>query len=96
MFYDANDCDIAICVYDNTPYASSSNLDAVINKLEESTNNLFQWCRNNHMKAIAEKCHLLVTGNYEVSANINEFEIESSKNSIDTRLSFEHHITSLS
>ena len=48
------------------------------------------------MKAIAEKCHLLVTGNYEVSANINEFEIESSKNSIDTRLSFEHHVTSLS
>ena len=53
------------------------------------------------MKANADKCHLLVTGNYEVSANINEFEIESSKKekllgiSIDTTLSFEHHITSL-
>ena len=94
--FDTNDCDIASYADHNTPYASSSNLDAVINKLDESTNNLFQWCRNNHMKAIAEKCHLLVTGNYEVSANINEFEIESSKNSIDTRLSFEHHITSLS
>ena len=70
-------------------------------KLEESTNNLFQWFRNNHMKANADKCHLLVTGNYEVSANINEFEIESSKKekllgiSIGTTLSFEHHITSL-
>ena len=45
--------------------------------------------------------YLLVTGNYEVSANINKFEIESSKKekllgiSIDTTLSFEHHITSL-
>ena len=54
------------------------------------------------MKANADKCHLLVTGNYEVSANINEFEIESSKKekllgiSIDARLSFDHHITSLS
>ena len=63
-------------------------------------NNLFQWFRNNHMKTNADKCHLLVTGNYEVSANINEFEIESSKKekllgiSIDTTLSFEHHITS--
>ena len=53
------------------------------------------------MKANADKCHLLVTGNYKVSANINEFEIESSKKekllgiSIDTTLSFEHHITSL-
>ena len=101
MFYDIDDCDIASYADDNTPYASSSNLDALINKLEESTNNLFQWFRNNHMKANADKCHLLVTGNYEVSANINEFEIESSKKekllgiSIDTTLSFEHHITSL-
>ena len=79
MFYDINDCDIASYADDNTPSVSSSNLDALINKLEESTNNLFQWFRNNHMKANADKCHLLVTGNYEVSANINEFEIESSK-----------------
>ena len=53
------------------------------------------------MKGNADKCHLLVTSNYEVSTNINEFEIESSKKekllniSIDTRLSFEHHITPL-
>ena len=101
MLHDINGCDIASYADDNTPYASSSNLDAVINKLEESTNNLFQWFRNNHMKANADKCHLLVTGNYEVSANINEFEIESSKKekllgiSIDTRLSFKHHYFSL-
>ena len=47
------------------------------------------------------ECHLLVTDNYEVSANINESEIESSEKekllgiSIDAALSFEHHITSL-
>ena len=62
---------------------------------------MFQWLENNHMKVNADKCHFLVTGNYEVSANINEFETESSKRekllgiSIDTTLSFEHHITSL-
>ena len=101
MFYDIVDCDIASYADDNAPYASSSNLDALINKLEESTNNLFQWFRNNYIKANADKCHLLVTGNYETSANIDEFEIESSKKekllgiSIDTTLSFEHHITSL-
>ena len=53
------------------------------------------------MKANADKCHLLVTNNYEVFANINESETDSSKKekllgiSIDTRFSFEHHITSL-
>ena len=94
MFYDINDCDIASYADDNTPSVSSSNLDALINKLEESTNNLFQWFRNNHRKANADKCHLMVTSNYEVSTSINEFEIESSKNekllgvSIDTTLSF--------
>ena len=101
MFYDIDDCDIASNVDDNTPYASSSNLDALINKPEESTNNLFHWFRNNHIKANTDKCHLLFTGNHEVSVNFNEFEIESSKNkkllgiSIDTTLSFEHHVTSL-
>ena len=101
MFSDIDDCDIASYADDNTPYASSINLDALINKIEECTNNLFQWFRNNHMKANADKCHLLVTGNYYVSANINEFEIESSKKEtllgilIDTALSFEHYITSL-
>ena len=52
-------------------------------------------------KANANKFHLLATGNYEVSAYINEFGIESSKKekllgtSIGTALSFEHHITYL-
>ena len=101
MFYDTDDLDIASYADDNTHYASSSNLDALINKPEESINSLFQWFRNNYMKVNADKCHLLVTGNYEISANINQFEIESSKKqkilgiSIDTALSFERHITSL-
>ena len=79
MFYDINDCDIASYANNNSPYPSSSNLDAVIKKLEGSTNNLFQCFRNNPMKVNDDKCYLLLTVNNEVSANINEFEIESSK-----------------
>ena len=45
MFYDIDCCDIMSYADDNTPYASSSNLDAFIKKLEESTNKLFQWFR---------------------------------------------------
>ena len=77
IFFDTNDCNTTIYADDNAPYANSSNLDAVINKLEENTNNLFQWFRNNHMKGNADKLHLLVKGNCEDSANINEFEIGS-------------------
>ena len=53
MFYEFNDCDIA----------SNNNLDAIINKLKESTNNFFLWFRNNHLKANADRCNILVTGN---------------------------------
>ena len=78
-FYDINYCNIASYADDNTPYTSGKDFDAVISKLEESSMNLFQWFRNNHMKANADKRHLLVIGKYEVFANINEFEIERSK-----------------
>ena len=77
MFYYIDDCDIGSYADHNTLYANSSNLDAVTNKPEESTNNLFQWFRNNHMKANAEKRHFLFTVNYVVSATIDKFEIES-------------------
>ena len=53
MFYDINDCDIASYADDNTHSVSSSTLDALINKLEESTNKLFQWFRNNPMRTNA-------------------------------------------
>ena len=101
MFYDNTDCDIASYADDNTPYCSSFSLDKVINKLEASTNNLFKWFHENHMKANADKCHLLVTTKSAVSANIGEFVINNSNEEkllgikIDTKLSFENHVSSL-
>ena len=53
------------------------------------------------MKANADKCHLLATCNYEISGNINEFEIESSEIekllgiSIDTTLFLASYYTPL-
>ena len=78
MFYDNTDCDIASHADDNTPYCSSFSLDKVINKLEACTNNLFKWFHENHMKANADKCHLLVTTKGAVSTNIGEFVINNS------------------
>ena len=77
MFYDNNDCGIAKCADDNTPYCSSFILDKAINKLEASTNNLFEWFHENHMKANAGKCHQLVTTKSAVSTNIGEFVINN-------------------
>ena len=92
-FYDNTDFDIASYADDNTRYCSSFSLDKVITKLEACTNNLFKWFRENHMKANADKCHLLVTTNGAVSANMGEFVINKSNEEkllcikIDTKLS---------
>ena len=43
MFYDIDECDIASYADDNTPYTSDFNLEKVIQKLELTSNNLFEW-----------------------------------------------------
>ena len=76
MFCDTDDCNIASYANGNTPSANSNNLDALINKLEGSTNNLFQWFRNNHIKGNADKCHLLVT---EILTNLKLKAVKKKK-----------------
>ena len=101
MFYYNTDCDIASYADDNTPYCSSFSLDKVVNKLEAYINNLFKWFHESLMKVNADKCHLLVTTNSAVSANIEEFVINNSNEEkllgikIDTKLSLENHVSSL-
>ena len=101
MFYDIDICDIASYADNNTPYTSDFNLEEVIQKLELTTNNLFEWWKNNHMKANAGKCHLLVTKDTDATAKIGEFNVENSKEEkllgvkIDSKLSFEINVSSL-
>ena len=65
------------------------------------TNNLFEWFKNNDMKANADKCHLLVPRDTDVTIKIGEFEVKNGREGkllgvkIDTKLSFENHFSSL-
>ena len=43
MFYDIDNCAIAIYFDDNAPYTNDFKLEEVIQKLELVTNNLFEW-----------------------------------------------------
>ena len=53
------------------------------------------------MKANADKCHLLVTRDTDVTAKIGEFDVENSREEkllgikTDSKLSFEIHVSSL-
>ena len=79
MSYDIDICDIASYADDNTPYSSDFNLEEVIQKLELTTNNFFEWFKNNHMKPNADKCHLLVTRDTDVTVKIGEFDVHNSR-----------------
>ena len=101
MFYHIDKCDIVRYADNNTPYTSDVNLKEVIQKLELTTNNLFEWFESNHITANADKCHLLVTRDTDVTAKIGELDVENSREEellgvkIDTKLSFENHVSSL-
>ena len=78
IFFDIIECDIASYPEDNTPYNFGFNLDNVIRNLEKSTNFLLNWFRENHMKANADKCHLLVSSDESCTAKIEDFNIKTS------------------
>ena len=101
LFFDIIQCDIASYADDNTPYNFDFNLDNVISNLKKSTNSLLNWFRENHLKANADKCHLLVSSDESCTAIIENFSIKNSTEEkllwvkFDSNLSFENHVNSL-
>ena len=101
MFYDIDNCNIASYADSNTPYTNDFSLKEVIKNLELTTNNLFEWFKNNQMKVNADKYHLLVTRDTDVTAKIGELDVKNSMEEkllgvkIDSKLSFENHVSSL-
>ena len=85
---------------DNTPYNFGFNLDNVISNLEKSTNSLLNWFRENHMKANADKCHLLVSSDESCTAKIEDFSTKNSTRekllgvNFESNLFFKSHVTS--
>ena len=72
-----------------------------MSNLEKSTNSLLNWFKENHMKANADKCHLLVSSDESCTAKIEDFSIKNRTEEkllgvrFDSNLSFENHVTSL-
>ena len=83
---------------DSTPYVSGRNIEEVIALLEEVSNYIFQWFRDNEFQGNASKCHALLSSDKKVHVNIDNAKIENSKFekllgvTLDSRLTFEKHI----
>ena len=98
IFYFINDVDMANYADDNTPYASACNLEHLLNTLENETNTLFNWFRNNEMKPNADKSHLIIINSVEeTSVRLNNETITNSKSvdllgiKIDKNLNLKGH-----
>ena len=98
LFLIMENIDIASYADDNTPYTTGNSIEEVIQKLENAAKTLFQWFRDNQMKANPDKCDFLCSSNREVSLAIENQIIKNSKFEkllgikLDSKLNFNSHI----
>ena len=79
FFFIIEKFDIANFADDNTPYVTGNNISSVVNLSEEVACAIFQWFKDNEMKANAEKCHVLLNASNELTVKINEVQIKDSQ-----------------
>ena len=88
-------------IFPATPYMIADNVDDLITSLEQASNGLFEWFKNNLLKSNADKCHLLVSTNDRVSINVDGFKIDKSDTEkllgvkFDKKLTFDDHISDI-
>ena len=98
LFLIMENIDIASYADDNTPYTIGNSIEKVIQKLENPAQTLFQWFRDNQMKASPDKFHFLCNSNSEVSLTIETQKIKNGKFEkllgikLDSKLSFNSQI----
>ena len=101
LFFTVNSTDIPNYAYDNTLYATNSDIGSLIIPLEEVLRSLLTWFDNKLMKSNADKCHLLVSSNEKVAIKIGYHKIANTKREkfldahLDGELSFDYHISEI-
>ena len=87
LLFNINVCDLFLPEYsseftnfldDTTPFECGKNYDVVINKLEDTTEKLFNWFQCSNFKVNATKYHLFLSPYTPLTIKIKESAIESS------------------
>ena len=63
LLLECEDDNISSYADDTTPYSCAQDISSVISELQRIAKKNFDWCRNNHMKANPEKCHVILSSN---------------------------------
>jgi len=101
LFFIVDDMNIASYADDNTPYMAENNIDGIIESLEQASEKLFDWFKNNLFKSNADKCHVLISTNDNVDVNVSGFNITNSECEkllgvkFDRNLNFDSHISDI-
>ena len=66
LFFVVKDIDIASYADDSTPFIVENNIDNVIASLEQVSDALFNWLKNNRLKNNSHKWYVLVSTNKPV------------------------------
>ena len=98
MFYEYEDFGIENYSDDTRLYTCAPHSGTVVSKLQSTSDKLFTWFKNNHMKANLEKSHLLLSSKTPSESPFQESSIKSSTKEtllgalIDSKLRFDTHI----
>ena len=96
LLFILSEIDIANYADDNTPYTSSNDVSGLIKNLEEASKKLFKWFDDSLMKGIPDKCHLLVSTNYNVKIRIgNTKRAKLLDIQFDNKLSFDYRLSEI-
>ena len=101
LFLECDDDNITSYADDTTPYSCAQDISSVISELQRITKKFFDWCRNNHMKANPEKCHVILSSNTQREIRFANASIASSPSekllgiTLDSELKFEEHINKI-
>ena len=101
LFFIIKDIDIARYADDTTPFIVKYNIETFIASLEQVSEDLFNWFKNNRLKRNADKCHVLVSTNKSIGVKIGNYTIDNSECEkllevkIDVDLNFSDHISDL-
>ena len=101
MFLFVSNIGIANYAENNTPHAPKNYLETVLTDIEQGSDILLKWFKDNLLKANPEKYHLLVNTKEKRHLNTREIEISNNKCQkilgikIDCKLMFDSHVKSV-
>ena len=79
LFFVLKNIDIASYADDSKAFIVENNIDNVIASLEQVSDALFNWLKNNRLKNNVDKCHVLVSTNKPVGIKIEDYTIDNSE-----------------